>query len=151
MKHCGHSHWLSLCLEDTEINLLETDRISVLTEKVPHPDVKTPSFILFIDSTLKSRTLRGVFGLKFKGWCKRRLVDSEVHLQVDPSTVETKTPAFLVGVDFSNHSSRPRSTSEKCLSPNKEISSAICDWRSRTICIIIYYSRPLLPSSFSVR
>lgn len=96
-----NSRWLSLCRQGQKIDLVESDRISALTRKLSYPDVESPSLIMFVGNKVKSMTLQEVFGVHQKRYFKRRVVDGEVHLHVDRSTISTQTPTFLIDVKFS--------------------------------------------------
>lgn len=94
---CLHTHWLSLCRQDGEAALLESDRLQALTRDLPHPERQRPSLLVLVGSKEKSAVLKAAFGVKRA----RRLAlppgigRGAVHLHVDAASIFGDRPILL--------------------------------------------------------
>lgn len=114
MKRCSHSAWLSLHASGESVSLHESDRLQTVIADVVDPDVQRPGLIAFLGNTTKAIALRHLFGLKAKQAGSSRAL-GELHLHIDPSTVDTDRPLLLADGDFSQRQPRtPGSPFEKC-------------------------------------
>lgn len=112
-----HTHWLSLCRQDGEAALLESDRLRLLTADLPYPESQRPSLFVLVGNKEKSAVLRAAFGVKRARNLTLPLAIRRggVHLHVDPSSVFSDRPILLaehnIGEQVANakHAAGPKS------------------------------------------
>jgi len=115
MKHCTHSHWLSLRRRGQYTELVESDRLRTLISHILKPQIQQPSLFVLIGNTEKSLALRTLFGVKRPRRLTIRRDAGEVHLHLDPSSVFHGRPILLAEGDLTERSSRTnRPSNNKC-------------------------------------
>jgi hypothetical protein len=115
MKRCDHTHWLSLCRQSGRSTFLQSDRLDMLINELPHPYIQQPSLFVLIGSADKSVAARALFGLKKNRRSLIRPRSGEVHLHIDPSTSFADRPILLADCDARQRVRKwDNSKSDKC-------------------------------------
>lgn len=143
MKRCGHSKWLSLHVSRADVFLHESDRVQNVLADVLDREAQRPGLIAFFGNTSKAVALRHLFGLKAKQAGGNRGL-GEVHLHVDPSTVNTERPLLLADTDISQRRAHVSDTQlDKCHATTSHLllhprSSDLIDVTSDLCCRLLY-------------
>ncbi|EXJ56219.1 uncharacterized protein A1O5_12675 [Cladophialophora psammophila CBS 110553] len=115
MKPCDHSGWLGLYVQGKEVVLLESDRLRTLTKHIQYPDIQKPSFFVLIGNAAKSLALRELFGIKRTRRSRSKQTAGGIHLHLDPATIFTERPIFLVDADIDPSRTKVKFTiGDKC-------------------------------------
>jgi hypothetical protein len=147
MRRCDHSHWLSVHSQDSEVALLETERLQVLSKYIQNPGLQKPSLIVLIGNTAKSIALRTLFGIKNKRWF-RNIRGGEVHLHLDPSTIFNERPIFLGDADITNKLVSVKPASKGCHDTTRHsIQSSTSSSTTLSGVTVDVYTRLLFPFS----
>jgi hypothetical protein len=99
MKHCEHSHWLSLSSQGNYTYLEQSDRLRTITKYIPNPHDQKPSLFVLIGNA--GKPLKELFGIRNRQLKKKRSA-GDVHLHIDPSSIFNERPIIIADTDIGN-------------------------------------------------